>query len=164
MDKCPPIILVSACLLGQKVRFDGQSRPADLGCLINKGCLLLPICPECAGGLPIPRSPCEIEFSGNAKGVLDKQSRVLSVNGRDCSDQYRKGALHCLKTAQSVNASFALLKEKSPACGVCFIHCGNFDGQIREGRGVLAELLHQSGIQIFSENQIPQLMLAVEKS
>ena len=164
MDKFPPIILVSACLLGQKVRFDGQSRPADLDCLIKKGWLLLPVCPECAGGLSIPRSPCEIEFSGNAKSVLNNKSRVLSVNGRDCSDQYRKGAFHCLKTAQSVNASFALLKERSPACGVCFIHSGNFDGRLREGRGVLAELLHQSGIKIFSENQIPELLLAVEKS
>ena len=58
----------------------------------------------------------------------------------------------------------AILKEKSPAVGVCFIHSGNFDGQIREGRGVLAELLYQSGIKIFSENQIHQLMLAIEKS
>ena len=159
-----PVVLISACLLGECVRYDGQSKPANLSELFALNPKIIPVCPECSGGLPVPRDPCEIQEGKTARDVWQGSARVVSVHRADCTQQYVSGSKKCLALAKDSDARLALLKEKSPACGVCFIHSGNFDGQIREGRGVLAELLYQSGIKIFSENQIHQLMLAIEKS
>lgn len=54
-------IAVSACLLGEACRYDGRSKPcARVQELAADGHELVPICPEVAGGLPTPRTPCEI--------------------------------------------------------------------------------------------------------
>lgn len=54
-------IAVSACLLGETCRYDGRSKPcARVQELVALGHELVPICPEVAGGLPTPRTPCEI--------------------------------------------------------------------------------------------------------
>ncbi len=54
-------IAVSACLLGEPCRYDGRAKPcARVQELSERGHELVPICPEVAGGLPTPRTPCEI--------------------------------------------------------------------------------------------------------
>lgn len=54
-------IAVSACLLGEPCRYDGRSKPCSrVQELAAGGHELVPICPEVAGGLPTPRTPCEI--------------------------------------------------------------------------------------------------------
>lgn len=54
-------IAVSACLLGEACRYDGSSKPcARVQELAADGHELVPVCPEVTGGLPTPRTPCEI--------------------------------------------------------------------------------------------------------
>lgn len=164
MAQFTPVVLVSACLLGQAVRYDGQSKAADLNKLINRGIAPIPVCPECAGGLPIPRRPCEIDPSGSSEEVLKGQCRITNDEGMDCTEQYRQGALFCLDIAKKHRVSFALLKEKSPACGSSLIHSGYFDGSLKKGRGLACELLSQNGIKVFNEQQIDQLISSIKIS
>ena len=54
-------IAVSACLLGEPCRYDGRAKPcARVQELASRGHELVPVCPEMAGGLPTPRTPCEV--------------------------------------------------------------------------------------------------------
>ncbi len=163
MNKPKPVLLVSACLLGQPVRYDGESKPADLSQLCDSFSLIA-VCPECAGGLPIPRVPCEIEETKTAADVLSGHGKVIAKTGNDCTEAYIKGAQHCVKIAQKYQAHWALLKEKSPACGTHFIHSGHFDGRLRAGKGIFAELLSQTGVKVFSEQEINSLRISAEKS
>lgn len=143
-------LLISACLLGNKVRYDGQSKKDERIKKLEGIFLLIPICPETDGGLPTPRLPCEI-IGRN----------VINSNGEDKTDFYNKGALLALKTALKHQAEYALLKENSPSCGTNFIHDGLFDNKLIKGSGKTAELLKKNGIKVFSENQIDELINSI---
>ena len=123
-------VLVSACLLGQSCRYDGQSKPcAGAELLLNK-CHVIPVCPEIMGGLPTPRTPAE-----------RCGERVISRAGEDVTAQYRRGAEETLRLAKLFNCKYAILKEKSPSCGKGKIHNGKFDGGYIEGDGITTKLL-----------------------
>ena len=105
------------------------------------------MCPECFGGLPIPRVPSEI--------VGD---RVLSKDGEDLTDNFLSGAEQTLYIAKECNAPAAMLKEKSPSCGFGKIYDGTFSGTVVDGDGVTAALLHANDIAIFGESQTEKLI------
>ena len=149
------MILVSACLLGQKVRYDGSDkdqRGALLNELIEQG-RVLAICPEVAGGLSVPRLPAEIQKADGA-AVLAGRARVLDSAGNDVTQAFLDGARQALQLAQQHNVKAAILKERSPSCGSQAIYDGTFSKQFKPGRGVTAALLEQHGIKVFNEAQI----------
>ena len=85
------LYLVSACLLGLPCAYDGRGRPVD-GLLALAACgQVVPICPEAAGGLPIPRPPAEI-VGGDGGDVLDGRARVVTVAGDDVTAAFLRGA------------------------------------------------------------------------
>ncbi len=135
-----PRLLISACLCGQRCRYDGGGfdQPA-LRRLINSGAAL-PFCPECAGGLPIPRTPCEL--SGE---------QVLARDGRDCTTEYHRGAALALELCRRYGLTAAILKDGSPSCGVTRIYDGTHTGRRIPGQGVTARLLAQEGIALYTE-------------
>ena len=145
-------ILVSACLIGAPVRYDGADK------LIRAGLLetwrnerrLVPVCPETAGGLPVPRPPAEI-----------MNSRVIDRNGRDVTLEFEAGARAALDLARTHGCRFALLKENSPSCGSNFIYDGSFSGAKLSGAGVSAALLAMNGVRVFSEHEIERLGAAI---
>lgn len=148
-------ILVSACLLGQKVRYDGSDkdrREATLNELIVQG-RVIAFCPEVAGGLPVPRLPAEIQ-SGDGEAVLDGQARLLDSSGQDVTAEFVSGAQQALAQAQTHNVSVAILKARSPSCGNAQIYDGTFSQQLIAGRGVTAALLERHGLQVFNEDEI----------
>ena len=101
------VLLVSACLLGLRCRYDGQSKRMDgLERLLALPVSLVPVCPEVFGGLPTPRMPAERQGE-----------RVRALDGRDVTENYRRGAEEALRLAQLLGARTALLKERSPSCG-----------------------------------------------
>ena len=135
-------ILVSACLLGKPVRFDGKSKPhPDINKL--KHCNLIPICPEMFGGLPTPRPPHEL-----------KNGKAITVDGTDITAQSTAGANKCLEIAKTHGAKLAILKAKSPSCGVGKIYDGTFSGTLVDGNGLTTQLLQDNGIQVITENDI----------
>ncbi|WP_199053374.1 DUF523 domain-containing protein [Aquitalea sp. ASV15] len=160
-DHKPPL-LISACLLGQPVRYDGQSKSQNAACLTQLAShyQLLPVCPECAGGLPVPRPAAEI-IHGDGRQVLRGQARVVTASGEDVSQPFRAGAEHTLQLAKQYGCQLALLKANSPSCGNHDIYDGSFSQQLRHGQGVTAALLQQHGLQVFNENEIDQLLALV---
>ncbi len=155
-------ILVSRCLLGEPVRYDGRAKGLrhELLARWQREGRLVPVCPEVLGGLPVPRPAAEI-MDGTGADVLDGRAEVRTQEGRDVSEAFLKGAQRALEEARRQGCRLALLKERSPSCGVREIHDGGFCGQRRAGEGVAAALLRRAGIAVFSEEQIEELARAL---
>lgn len=152
-------ILISACLLGQPVRYDGRSCPFKCTLIDQwqaKG-LLVPVCPEMDGGLPVPRPPAEIT-PGGGPGVWAGTARV-KTRETDVTDFFIKGAQAALDKAIAWGIKTALLKQKSPSCASCRIYDGSFRRSLVDGMGVTTALLRQHGIMVFGEDQIDKLLL-----
>ncbi|MDC7718206.1 DUF523 domain-containing protein [Vogesella sp. DC21W] len=154
-----PALLISACLLGQPVRYDGASKGMNTSWQQQLAAryALLPFCPECAGGLPTPRPAAEI-YGGHGRHVLAGQATVHTASGGDVSAAFIRGARLALALAQQHGCTLALLKANSPSCGNRQIYSGLFDGQLQEGAGVCAALLQQHGITVYNETELAQLL------
>ncbi len=149
-------ILISACLLGAKVRYHGGDalldhpvlkRWADEGRLIS-------VCPEVAGGLPTPRPPAELIGHGGGRAVLDRRLWVKTEDGTDLSDAFITGAGSTLALARQHSIKLAILKDGSPSCGTTYIRDGSFSGGRVNDLGVTAALLERNGVRVFSDMQI----------
>lgn len=140
-------ILISACLVGEKTNYKGQSnyRP-DVEKLKEKYELVL-FCPEVEGGLPTPRIPNEI-----------RKSQVYNKEGKNVTRQFEKGANKTLALCKYLGITKAVLKEKSPSCGTYFIYDGYFADVLISGMGVTARTLKEHGIDVYSEDEIDKLL------
>ena len=130
-------ILISACLLGCRCRYDGGSKMHPAAAALAERHELVPVCPEQLGGLPTPRPPCEI-----------CQGRVVDQGGGDWTDNYRRGAEAVLALAKTYGATQALLQNRSPSCGSGWIYDGTFSKKLIQGDGITARLLSENGIQV----------------
>ncbi len=153
------MIIVSACLLGQLVRYKGDGCARQLLLQPQVRAHLMPCCPECDGGLPTPRPPAEIQGAGGGAAVLAGKALVVNNLGKDVTSEYYKGAQHCLELARKCNARAAILKQRSPSCGSRQIYDGSFSGRKIDGLGVTAALLTQAGIAVYSEEELTQELL-----
>lgn len=148
-NKLPPI-LVSACLAGYNCKYNGQSNLVpEIKELVAQH-KAIPVCPEKLGGLPIPRPPAEIK-GGDGFQVLQGEARVVNKKGEDVTQAFLQGAHATLELAHRLGTRVAILKERSPSCGVKKIYDGSFSGETRPGCGVTAALLLRHGLQLFSE-------------
>lgn len=157
-------ILVSACLLGKPVRYDGGDKALESRILSDwqgEG-RVVGLCPEIEGGLPVPRPAAEIMAGGHAEGVLEGVSQVIEVGGKDVSPAFLAGAQRALAVAQEHDCRYALLTDGSPSCGSSFIYDGRFSGAVVEGMGVVTALLRRNGIEVFSQGQIAELAKRLE--
>lgn len=153
------MILVSACLLGQLVRYKGDGCPQEILLAPEVRAHLKPICPECAGGLPTPRPPAEIQGAGGGAGVWDGSARVINNVGQDVTDEYKKGALIALEYTKTHKITAAILKERSPSCGTHAIYDGSFSGQKIAGQGVAAAALAKAGVPLYSEEELTPALI-----
>ncbi len=149
------MILVSACLVGCRCRYDQGAKPHDPVIVLVREGKAVPVCPEQMGGLPTPRLPAEI-IGGDGDDVLDGRARVVNAAGEDVTDQFLAGAREALRMAEAAGAKAAVLKERSPSCGSAAIYDGTFQGAVRPGQGVTAALLRRHGIAVFSEESWPE--------
>ncbi len=140
-------ILISACLVGDKVKYDGHSNYNEKVKLLLEKYELVPFCPEVEGGLTTPRKPSE--------RVKD---RVKMNDGRDVTKQFEKGAELALNICLYLGIKIAILKEGSPSCGSNEIYDGTFSKKKIKGQGVTAELLRRKGIRVISEEEIDSLL------
>ncbi|NMP16279.1 DUF523 domain-containing protein [Thalassotalea sp. Y01] len=147
-------ILISSCLLGNPVRYDGQSkglRHPQIN-LWQQQQRLVVICPEQAGGLPTPRPRAE-----------QKDGHVVNEFGDDVTPAFERGALVALALCEQHNIGYALLKEFSPSCGSQQIYDGSFSGQRINGMGETAKLLNANGIRVYSELTLEQMITDIEQ-
>ncbi len=123
---------------------------------------LVPVCPEVAGGMPVPRAPAEI-VGGNAEAVLLNKAIVMDNSGKNVSAEFIQGAHHALALAQENNCVAAILTERSPSCGSQQVYDGSFSGKRKTGMGVTAALLQANNIQVFNQHQLKNLFEAFFK-
>lgn len=149
-------IFISACFLGENVKYDGGHQPLLKESLFYKTIekwkkedRLISGCPECLGGLSVPRDPAEIQ---------QDDQRVITINNADVTDNFNRGALKTLDICLDNNIKFALLKESSPSCGSHYIYDGTFANTKVVGQGVTTQLLEKHHIHVFSENTIEALI------
>lgn len=151
-------VLVSACLLGQAVRYNGGDKRCDDDILqrwLREG-RVVPICPEVAGGLPVPRPPAEIVGGAGGRKVLEGLARVVDANGKDVSVHFIDGAERALQVASSRGVRVAILKEGSPSCGSSYSYDGSFSGTRVPLPGVTTARLQLAGVAVYNEAQLAQ--------
>ena len=148
------MILVSACLLGINCKYDGSNNLnlSVLEYLRDRGGFVV-CCPELLGGLSIPRGPFEIR-GGTGREVIEGKAEVRSVEGMDVTSEFLKGAKRTLEIAEQNNIKLAVLKVRSPSCGIDRIYDGTFSGTLIKGDGVTAALLREYGIELVSDEYI----------
>lgn len=153
-------ILISACLMGAPVRYDGKGKPLDGDVLaaLSAECTLVPLCPEMAGGFQTPRPPAEIEKGRTGEDVLDGRARVMELGGRDVTERFIAGAEVALSFALDRDCRYALLIDGSPSCGSLMIYDGDFAGRKHAGHGVTAALLARHGIEVFTPARSGELL------
>ena len=140
-------IAASACLAGKACRYDGKAKPsAEIAKRMAEGEEIFLICPECLGGLAIPREPSEL--TGTGKAVLEGNARVMGKDGEDRTAQFLAGAHAALAQLKDAEIKKVYLKSKSPSCGVGKIYDGTFTGTLTAGNGVASELFLQNGIEV----------------
>jgi uncharacterized protein YbbK (DUF523 family) len=153
--QCAPMLLVSACLLGDPVRYDGKAKQLvhdELHRLQAAG-RLVAFCPEVAGGLPVPRAAAEI-VGGDGADVIAGRARVATGNGEDVSAHFLAGAERALALCRQHGIKTALLTDGSPSCGSSRIYDGSFTRRSIAAAGVTTALLRQHGIRVFGQHQV----------
>lgn len=145
-------ILVSACLCGQKTRFDGKDNPFPFIEKLKRHYDVVPFCPEVEGGLPLLREPCEIV-----------NNAVLSESGKDYTKEYIEGAKKAVSLCHFFGIKIAILKDRSPSCGSRTIHDGSFKNNMIEGLGLTARALIADGVKVYADTDALDFLVPEEK-
>ena len=140
-------IMVSACLLGEKCKYNGgNNRNPGLLRLLS-GHKVIPVCPEVLGGLPTPRVPAEIV-----------NGTVINREGVSVDDAFRRGAKKALEMARQEKPDLIILQSRSPSCGVKEIYDGTFSGKLVPGHGIFAEMALQAGFRVIDAEDAPEII------
>lgn len=144
-------VAISACLLGSPVRYDGGAKPCEEVIDLAGKVEVCRVCPEGASGLPVPRPPAE-----------QRDGRVFLADGRDVTDDFARGSQTCAQKVLRSGARLAVLKAKSPSCGVGLVYDGTYSGRLVAGRGVFAARLEEEGICVVTEDTVRACKPSVE--
>jgi len=157
-------ILISACLLGRRVRYDGNTLTVSdqkLQNWIDRG-WVASVCPEVDAGMSIPRVPAEI-VKGDGSEVLFGKASVITKSGENVSDLFIEGAMIALDVCLKHGIKVAVLSESSPSCGSSKIYNGKFTATKISGVGVTTALLNNNGIQVFNQFDLNKAFEEVER-
>jgi uncharacterized protein YbbK (DUF523 family) len=136
-------VLVSACLLGENCKYNGGNNYDPNVVAFLEGKEVIPVCPEVMAGLGIPRIPIEI-----VNGELRDR------NGKSVDEALRKAVAEVLKLVGEEQITCAVLKSRSPTCGVHQIYDGTFSGTLISGAGSLAKALMETGLQVMDAEDL----------
>ena len=151
------MILISACLAGENVKYSGGNNAVPLLCqwIEKHRDNVLLVCPEVMGGLPVPRLPAEIQ----RHGTNPEHCCVVNKVGEDVTAQFRLGAEKVLALVKEHHITAAVLKESSPSCGSSTIYDGTFSGRKIVGQGITASLLMENRVRVYSEKDVSSELL-----
>ena len=144
-------VIVSECLRGTACRYDGGAKPVDAVQELCQKVDVVGVCPELASGLPVPRPP-----------AAQRDGRVWLKGGTDVTREFEAGSQRSLLKARASGARLAVLKAKSPSCGVHVIYDGTYTGQLTKGEGVFARLLENEGVCVVTEDIVKSCKPSVE--
>lgn len=140
-------ILVSACLLGDNVKYNGGNNYDERIEKLKDYYDIVPICPEMFGGLTTPRVPSEI-----------KGDSIINKEGKDVTFEFNKGAHKVINIVNFCHCKKAILMDRSPSCGVHKVYNGKFNGTLIDGMGYTAKLLKSKGIELYTIDEIDELL------
>ena len=146
-------ILISACLIGDNVKFDGGNNLKKELLELLDYYELVPFCPEVEGGLPTPRKPSEV-----------RDNTVRDKDGKDVTKNFEIGAQKALQLCALLGITKAILKQRSPSCGSKMIHNGNFDGTLVPGKGITVRKLTSAGILVMDEEEALEFLAKRKES
>lgn len=138
-------ILVSACLLGRNCKYNGGNNLNLQVVELLKDHVDVEICPELMAGLGVPRTPIEIV-----------NGEVKDRNGNSVDAALRRSVDMILSQVRREGIRYAILKSRSPTCGVYQVYDGSFTGTLVDGAGVLARALMDEGCQVFDSEALPE--------
>ena len=124
-----PPVMISACLLGVCCRYDGGHSLCPGLLDFVSSCPFMPFCPEQLGGLSTPRPPADIR-EGDGRDILAGRARLISDKGRDVTEAFKKGAQEALRLATMAGVKIAIMKDRSPSCGLQTPHCETPSGTV----------------------------------
>ena len=155
------MILISACLAGRNVKYNGSNNAVPWLCEWierHKEQVLL-VCPEVMGGLSTPRLPAEIQPREVNSGAGPEKWRVVNKVGEDVTEQFLIGAEKVLELVKQHHITSAVMKANSPSCSGFYIYDGTFSGTKVKGQGITAALLMENGVKVYSEEMLtPDLL------
>lgn len=138
-------IAVSACLLGHDCKYNGGNNHSRKVLDYIEGHEVIPVCPEVTGGLPVPRTPVELQ-----------DGRAINQNGEDVTEFFRRGIEKTLEKLVGQDIDLAILQPRSPSCGCKQIYDGTFTKTLIEGKGMFAQALADAGIPLMDGNEVPE--------
>ena len=156
-------VLISGCIFGWKVAVDGTTYGLDEtrpGWLDSPLVEMIPFCPE-DHRLGTPRAMPDLH-GGDGDQVLDGTARVLDPDGNDLTEALLEGARAMADLARARRIDFALLTDRSGACGSQVISVGcRLEEPVayRKGVGVAAALLLREGFHVVSQRDFRSLEL-----
>ena len=136
-------IAVSACLLGHNCKYNGGNNRSQKVLDYIEGHEVIPVCPEVAGGLPVPRVPVEL------KGL-----KAINRDGEDVTDFFLRGVEQEMEKIQGVD--LVILQPRSPSCGCKQIYDGTFSKTLIHGKGMFAQALAEAGIPMMDGDDVPE--------
>ena len=136
-------VIVSACLLGRNCKYNGGNNYDKKVAAFLEDKEVIPVCPEELAGLGIPRTPMEI-----VNGVLINRDGVV-VDG-----PVRAAVAKILEEIKGQDIECAILKSRSPTCGVRQVYDGSFTGTLVDGAGTLAQALIDAGYTVLDNEEI----------
>ena len=154
--------LVSACLIGKPCFYDGTSRVNESVKALFEAGKAKALCPEELGGLKTPRPPAEI-FGGTGEEVLSGKAFVYNGEGRELTFHFLSGSRQFLTIANEYGVKKAVLKARSPCCGIGKIYDGTFSNTLTKGNGVTAALLLKNGFEVFSDEAFSKAVAGARK-
>ncbi len=147
------VCVVSACLLGVACRYDGLHKSGVALDRLLRQQQLLPLCPEVLARLGVPRPPMVFE-GGDGVAALAGKARLVDDRGRDCTAQLTGGVTLALRLARAAGCQSAVLKARSPSCGVHSVHTAT---GLVAGQGMFAAACLEAGISVQSDEDFDEL-------
>jgi len=152
-------ILISACLLEKNCRYNGGH--SQLTELKEIDVEWIPVCPEELGGLGTPRPSAEMQ--DNAETILNGKGKIINNKKKNVTAKFIQGAEKSLELGLEVGVKIAVLKSKSPSCGIGKIYDGSFTKTLKTGNGIFAHLCHENDIDCISSDNINQIKKTLAK-
>ena len=138
-------IIVSACLLGENCKYSGGNNFDPKVSSFVRGKEVIPVCPEVLAGLGIPRLPIEIR-----DGIVTRR------DGAQVDEAIRQAVAQILEQLKDEDIECAILKARSPTCGVHQIYDGTFTGTLVDGAGVLSRALLDAGYRVLDNEDLEE--------
>ena len=130
----PITIGVSACLLGEQVRYDGgHKHDRYITDTLGRFFQFLPVCPEVECGLPTPREAMRLEGTPEAPRLMTRSTRI------DKTEQMKSYCESRVQALESADLCGFIFKKDSPSSGLHRVKVYNNNVPTKSGRGLFAD-------------------------